>query len=90
MGVMVTSASPSKAMRDRESSALYAMNGHVPQYVPSYPVDDPDDLTREQFAPDEVLQEPRVVEPPPGLPHRCAAQYLRLRASVCAALGVRG
>ena len=48
------------------------------------------DLTREQFAPDEVLQEPRVVERPPGLPHRCAAQYLRLRASVCAALGVRG
>ena len=47
------------------------------------------DLTREQFAPHEVVQEPRVVERPPGLPHRCAAQYLRLRASVCAALGLR-
>lgn len=35
--------------RDKTSSALYAMNGHVPQFVPNYPVDDPDDLTRAQF-----------------------------------------
>ena len=48
------------------------------------------DLTREQFTPDEVVHEPRVVVRPPGPPRRCAAQYLRLRASVYAALGVGG
>ncbi|AHC30479.1 DNA primase [Rhizobium phage vB_RleS_L338C] len=36
-------------LRDRSTSALYALNGHVPQYVPNYPVDDPDDLTVQQF-----------------------------------------
>jgi hypothetical protein len=46
------------------------------------------DLTREQFAPHEVVQEPRVVERPPGLPRRSAEQYLRLRSGVAAALGV--
>jgi hypothetical protein len=46
------------------------------------------DLTREQFAPHEVVQEPRVVERPPGLPRRSAEQYLGLRAGVAAALGV--
>ncbi|MGY1591081.1 hypothetical protein ACI79D_03790 [Geodermatophilus sp. SYSU D00708] len=44
------------------------------------------DLTREQFAADEVVQEPRVVERPQGAPRRCAEQYLRLRARVSAAL----
>ncbi|MGY1820676.1 YunG family protein [Geodermatophilus sp. SYSU D00079] len=44
------------------------------------------DLTREQFAPHEVVQAPRVVVRPPGPPRRCADQYLRLRARVCAAL----
>jgi hypothetical protein len=44
------------------------------------------DLTREQFAPDELVQAPRVVERPPGPPRRCAGQYLRLRARVSAAL----
>jgi hypothetical protein len=44
------------------------------------------DLTREQFAPDEVVQAPRVVERPPGPPRRCAGQYLRLRARVSAGL----
>ncbi len=48
------------------------------------------DLTREQFAPDEVVQEPSVVERPPGPPRHCATQYLRLRASAYAALGVEG
>lgn len=37
-------------VRDRESSALYMLNGHVPQFVPDYPVDDPDDLTFAQVA----------------------------------------
>ena len=46
------------------------------------------DLTREQFAPHELVQEPRVVDRPPGAPRRCAEQYLRLRAAVDAALGL--
>lgn len=37
-------------LRDRSSSALYMMNGHVPQYVPNFPVDDPDHLTMQQVA----------------------------------------
>jgi hypothetical protein len=45
------------------------------------------DLTREQFAPHEVVQQPRVVPRPPGLPSRGAEQYLRLRAAVATALG---
>ncbi len=48
------------------------------------------DLTRGQFAPGEVVQEPRVVIRPPGLPRRGAAQYLRLRDAVRAALGPAG
>ncbi|QIG76116.1 DNA primase protein [Rhizobium phage RHph_I4] len=40
---------PPELLRDRKTSALYIMNGHVPQYVPNYPVDDPDDLTLQQF-----------------------------------------
>ena len=46
------------------------------------------DLTREQFAPHEVVQQPSVVERPPGLPRRGVDQYLRLRDSVTAALGL--
>jgi hypothetical protein len=45
------------------------------------------DLTREQFAPHEVVQEPRVVVRPPGLPRRNREQYLALRAVVLDALG---
>ena len=45
------------------------------------------DLTREQFAPHERVQPPRVVVRPPGPPRRSRAQYLRLRAAVFAALG---
>ncbi len=45
------------------------------------------DLTREQFAPHETVQPPRVVVRPPGLPRRNREQYLRLRAAVLTALG---
>ncbi len=44
------------------------------------------DLTRQQFAAHEVIQPPRVVVRPPGLPRRNREQYLRLRAAVLAAL----
>jgi hypothetical protein len=44
------------------------------------------DLTREQFADDEVVGEPRVLTRPAGLPKRCAEQYLRLRQRVLDAL----
>ncbi|MGY1608187.1 YunG family protein [Geodermatophilus sp. SYSU D00700] len=47
------------------------------------------DLTRGQFAPTEVVQEPRVVVRPPGLPRRNRDQYLRLRAAVLGRLGGR-
>jgi hypothetical protein len=47
------------------------------------------DLTREQFAPHEVVQQPRVVARPPGPPTRGLQQYLRLRAAVAASLGPR-
>ncbi|MGY1698498.1 YunG family protein [Geodermatophilus sp. SYSU D00766] len=47
------------------------------------------DLTREQFAPHEVVQAPRVVVRPPGPPRRNREQYLRLRAAVLRALGER-
>jgi DNA primase len=40
---------PPELLRDRSTSALYALNGHVPQFVPNYPVDDPDLLTLKQF-----------------------------------------
>ncbi|MGY1783982.1 hypothetical protein ACI8AB_03200 [Geodermatophilus sp. SYSU D00698] len=49
------------------------------------------DLTREQFAPHEVVGEPRVVVRPPGLPgHEDGGdrgQCLRLCAAVLDALG---
>ena len=42
------------------------------------------DLTREQFGPDEHVQDPVVVVRPEGPPRRCADQYARLRARVAA------
>ena len=45
------------------------------------------DLTLEQFAPTEVVQRPRVVVRPEGLPSYAADQYLRLRAAVLNRLG---
>ncbi len=45
------------------------------------------DLTREQFAPTEVVQAPRVVVRPPGLPRRNREQYLALRDAVVRVLG---
>ncbi len=45
------------------------------------------DLTREQFAPTEVVQAPRVVVRPPGPPRRNREQYLALRDAVVRALG---
>ena len=46
------------------------------------------DLTREQFSDDEVIQQPRILRRPAGLPERCAEQYLRMRDRVLNALGV--
>jgi hypothetical protein len=46
------------------------------------------DLTREQFGPDEVVQEPRVVVRPDGPLRRGEAQYLLLRSRVLARLGL--
>jgi hypothetical protein len=40
------------------------------------------DLTREQFAPDESIQEPEVIHRPARAPGRCREQYDRLRSSV--------
>lgn len=40
------------------------------------------DLTREQFRPDETVTGGRVVERPPGTPHRCREQYEVLRRRV--------
>jgi hypothetical protein len=44
------------------------------------------DLTREQFANDEVIQQPRILRRPAGLPNRCAEQYLTMRHRVFDAL----
>jgi hypothetical protein len=46
------------------------------------------DLTREQFADDEVIRQPRVLRRPAGLPNRCAEQYLTMRHRVFDALGI--
>ena len=46
------------------------------------------DLTREQFASHELIQQPRVVPRPPGLPKRAAEQYLTLKHRVLHALGL--
>jgi len=48
------------------------------------------DLTREQFASNEVVQEPRIVRRPAGLPNRGAQQYLTMRHRVLTALGILG
>jgi len=48
------------------------------------------DLTRQQFADDEVIQPPRTLMRPAGLPKRCAEQYLTLRRRVGNALGIPG
>lgn len=45
------------------------------------------DLTREQFADNEAIQQPRILRRPAGLPNRCAEQYLTLRHRVLGALG---
>jgi hypothetical protein len=46
------------------------------------------DLTRDQFAADEVIQQPRILQRPAGLPNRCAEEYLTLRRRVFDALGI--
>ena len=46
------------------------------------------DLTAEQFSPDEAIQEPKVVERPPGPPLRGAEQYEIFRTRVRSALGL--
>ena len=46
------------------------------------------DLTREQFASHEVIQQPRVVPRPSELPKRAAEQYLTLKHRVLHALGL--
>jgi hypothetical protein len=46
------------------------------------------DLTREQFASNEVIQQPRVLRRPAGLPTRGAEQYLTMRHRVLNALGM--
>jgi hypothetical protein len=45
------------------------------------------DLTLGQFAPHEVVGEPRVLVRPEGLPRYGAEQYLRLRSAVLTRLG---
>ena len=44
------------------------------------------DLTRQQFGPDELVQEPRVLARPASPPRRGEAQYLLLRSRVLARL----
>jgi hypothetical protein len=46
------------------------------------------DLTREQFASYEIIQQPRAMPRPPGLPKRAVTQYLTLKHRVLHALGV--
>lgn len=46
------------------------------------------DLTREQLVSHEVIQEPRTLTRPPGLPRRAAGQYVTMRQRVCRALGL--
>jgi hypothetical protein len=46
------------------------------------------DLTRQQFAANEVIQPPRVLRRPDGPPKRCAEQYLTMRRRVLNALGI--
>jgi hypothetical protein len=46
------------------------------------------DLTREQFASHEVIQQPRAMPRPSGPPKRAAEQYLTLKHRVLHALGL--
>jgi hypothetical protein len=46
------------------------------------------DLTLEQFDSDEVVQAPKLIDWPSGVPWRAHDQYLILRARVYAALGL--
>jgi hypothetical protein len=46
------------------------------------------DLTREQFTADEVIQQPRILRRPEGMPTRCTQQYLTMRRRVFDALGI--
>jgi hypothetical protein len=46
------------------------------------------DLTREQLASNELVQEPRTVRRPLGLPKRGAQQYLTMRYRVLTTLGI--
>lgn len=46
------------------------------------------DLTRAQFASDEVIQQPCIVRRPAGLPKRGAEQYLRMKHRVLDSLGI--
>jgi hypothetical protein len=46
------------------------------------------DLTRQQFTDGEIIQPPRTLMRPAGLPKRCAEQYLTLRRRVGNALGI--
>jgi hypothetical protein len=48
------------------------------------------DLTADQFADDEVVGEPAVIERPPGRPRRYADQYELFQGRVLAALGIEG
>ena len=46
------------------------------------------DLTREQFASNEVVQQPRILRRPAALPKRGAGQYLTLKHRVLTILGM--
>ena len=46
------------------------------------------DLTRQQFAGEEVIQQPSIVRRPAGLPKRGAEQYLTMKHRVLNALGI--
>ena len=48
----------------------------------------PENLGDQQFARDELVQEPQTVRRPPGLPNRGAQQYLTMRHRVLATLGI--
>jgi hypothetical protein len=46
------------------------------------------DLTRDQFASSEVVQEPRIARRPAGLPARGTRQYLTMKHRVLSTLGI--
>ena len=46
------------------------------------------DLTREQFADDEVIQQRRILRRPAGLPKRGARQYMTMKHRVLTSLGI--